>query len=318
MKTKRSRFILLSLLSLVIIAGLVFYLYVHADKYLELLRLSAGGVAMLLLLSLAFPFFNGLINTYMFQSLGAPLSFREGFFLAGTATLANQLPIPGGIVARGVYLKYKHGLSYTAYFSAALALFLGMVVVNGLVGVGVLLYLFIARRETVSIFLLSGFAAMAASSFVFIIPVSRLKIPQSAHKWIDQALQGWALISLDHILLFKLLGMGTVEMFLLAARYWVAFGMFSQDITASQAVLLSAATILTQLISLAPGGLGVREIIVGSVASALGFDVTVSVAAVELDRLISTLMIVLIGWISAIALGRQISEASVREHVQGA
>jgi uncharacterized protein (TIRG00374 family) len=86
--------------------------------------------------------------------------------------------------------------------------------------------------------------------------------------------------------------------------------MLSQAVTGGQALLFSSASVLTQLISFAPGGLGVREAIVGAVASALGFELAVSLAAVELDRLVATFTIVLVGWISTSLLGRDLSKAS--------
>ena len=87
--------------------------------------------------------------------------------------------------------------------------------------------------------------------------------------------------------------------------------MLSQNVTFGDVMLFSAASILTQLVSIAPGGLGVREAIVGAVASALGFDMGMSLVAVGLDRLISTLAILLIGGLSAIILGKQISDLPI-------
>lgn len=99
---------------------------------------------------------------------------------------------------------------------------------------------------------------------------------------------------------------------LLAIRYWLAFQMVSQNITIGDAILFSSATILTQLVSIAPGGLGVREAIVGIIATTLGFDTTVSVIAVGIDRLISTIPILILGGLSAVILGKQITELAAK------
>src|SRR5512143_3102698 len=85
-----------------IVAGLVCYLYLNADRYISLLHVSAGGVLALFILSAAFPFFNGLINTYIFRVLGAHLTHREGFVVAASSALVNLLPVPGGVLARAV------------------------------------------------------------------------------------------------------------------------------------------------------------------------------------------------------------------------
>jgi uncharacterized protein (TIRG00374 family) len=97
-------------------------------------------------------------------------------------------------------------------------------------------------------------------------------------------------------------------MLILAYRYWLAFHMLSQDVSFGDVILFASASVLTQLISFAPGGLGITETIVGFVASTLGFELSVSVVAVALDRLVSTSVILLAGGISTIMLGRKIPE----------
>ena len=296
--------ILVTIVALAIAAGLIWYLAANADRYLDLLRLSAPGVLWLFLLSLAFPVVNGLINTYMFRNLGAKLTHREGFLLASTATLANQLPLPGGLVTRGVYLKQRHGTSYAAYLSAAVALFVCSLAAYGAVGLAVLLFWLPWQGAAPPAPLLVGFSAMAASAGLLLIPVKRIRLPQRFRGRLEQVIEGWSLLGRDPGLLLRLLGLQTVLMVLFAIRYWIAFRMLSQQISPAQAALMSCSSILTQLVSLAPGGLGVREAVVGAVAASLGFDLPVSVAAVGVDRLVSTVAIVLAGWYGTLALGR--------------
>ena len=105
MKNQRFRSILLSIISLGIIAAFVYYLYVHADQYLALLNVSVPGVVMLFLLSLAFPLINGMQNILLYRSMGIEISYLDGFLVTAASTLANQLPIPGGIISKGFYLK---------------------------------------------------------------------------------------------------------------------------------------------------------------------------------------------------------------------
>lgn len=316
MTSPRTRSIILTIISFVIIAAFVYYLYMNADKYLELLHLSMLGIAALMALSLLAPFLNGAIGVYMFRSLGANLSQREGFLLAAASTLANQLPISGGIVTRALYLKQKYDLSYAKYFSATLALFFCSLAVYGLLGIAILLYWLLIRNIVASSVLFIGFGTMAASLLIFIFPVDFIKIPEVLYKWVHQAVEGWTLISKNPVLMLKLLGLQTGTMFLMAFRYWLAFHMLSQNVSVSQVLLMACASVLTQLVSFAPGGLGVREAIVGGIASALGFDAATSVAAVVLDRLVSTVMVVIIGWISTIILGKEISGTSKKSEVQ--
>ena len=311
MKSSRSRSIILSIITLGLIAAFLYYLYLNADKYLDLLKISTSRVMFLFFLSLVFPLISGVINTYLFRGLGAKLPYRDGFFITAASTLANQLPISGGIVSKGFYLKRKYNLSYTKFFSATAALFLCFIVTNGLVGMAILLFWIFFKNEVVPPVLLIGFTLMVSGLFVFWLPIDRIKVPDRIYKRIHQAIEGWMLISRNPALLMKLLGLQSVLLVLLAIRYWLAFHMLSQNVTFGEVMLFSTASILTQLVSIAPGGLGVREAIVGAVASALGFDTGASVVAVGLDRLVSTFTILLIGGISIVILGKQISDLSV-------
>jgi uncharacterized membrane protein YbhN (UPF0104 family) len=306
-KKRNIRSILLWIFTLGIIAIFIYYLRTNSEKYLNLLHLSPAAVFLLLCLALTSPFLNGAINIIMFRSLGADLSYREGILLAAVSTLANQLPVSGGIITKGVYLKYKFAISYTKYISSLLALFFCTTAVYGLLGLIILFQWTFIKHIPIPLLLWIGFGGMASTLLVFLLPVERLYIPNAMLRWVQQALGGWSLISNNPLLILKLLGIQTIMMLLLAIRYWLAFNMLSQNVTISQVLLFSSATILTNLVSFAPGGLGVREAIVGAIALSLGFDPGTSVVAVGLDRLVSTIMIMLTGWISSIVLGREIS-----------
>jgi uncharacterized protein (TIRG00374 family) len=84
--------------------------------------------------------------------------------------------------------------------------------------------------------------------------------------------------------------------------------MLSQDATVPQALLFSGASILTHLVTFLPGGFGLREAIGTAIASAQGFGLPASVAAVSLDRLVSTITVVVLGGISTFVLGKQLPD----------
>lgn len=316
MKSPYWRLLIVSLISVGLVTAFCYYLYINADKYLELLKVSMPGVVALLLLALSFPVVGGISNAYLFRDMGADISYLDSFFLTAASTLANQLPISGGIVSKGFYLKRRHGISYAKFFSATTALFFCFLSVNGLIGIFILLYLSIFKNIPPSPVLLTGFSMMTACFFVFLLPIERVEFSEKIQAWLRQSIEGWKIFSKKPFLLFKLIVLQMILMLLLAARYWIAFRMLSQSITFDAAVLFSTASLLTQLVSIVPGGLGIREAIVGAVASALGGDVGVSVVAVGLDRLISTLVVLLVGGVSAIILSKQISASPIKSDEQ--
>jgi uncharacterized membrane protein YbhN (UPF0104 family) len=306
---KRIRFALQLVISLGILLAFVYYLYNNSDKYLELLNISKSGVLILFLISLAFPLLNGMQNTCLYRGLGlTEFSHWDGYLITAASTLANQLPVPGGIVSRGYYLKHKHNLSYAKYTSSTVALFFCYLAINGLIGMAVLFYWILFSKFSVPSLLLIAFTAMVVCILVFWLPLERIRMPEKLRRWTDQAVDGWTAISRNPGLLLRLTLLQAVLVVLLSLRYWIAFRMLSQYLTPGQTLLFASASILTQLVSIAPGGLGVREAIVAAIASVLGFDAGVSVVAIGLDRLVMTVTIVLTGWVSTVILGKQISD----------
>jgi uncharacterized membrane protein YbhN (UPF0104 family) len=308
MKKNNLRTFVLWLVTLAAIIGFAYYIYINIDKYLELLRLSTTGVLLIFLIALSFPILNGIQNTMIYRGLGAEISYGEGIIVTAASTLVNQLPIPGGIVSKGIYLKRRFGLSYTLFASSVIALFLCFITVSGVLGLLILLYWYLSSAEIVPASLLVGYSLMAFSFLLLFLPLGKVWVPESIRTHMKQAMEGWKTLSQTPILLVKIVSLQSLLMVLLAGRYWLAFQMLSQDVSMEQVLLFSTASILTQLVSISPGGFGVRELIVGTVAGVLGFDVSVGVLAAGLDRLISTLVVFLAGWISLVLLGKQFTE----------
>ncbi len=312
MKNQTGRSVLVASLVAVILLAFIYYLYVNADRYINLLRLSLPGLATMFLLNLLFPIMNGMQNTFLYRALGNPnFSHRDGILIAAASTIANQLPIPGGIVSKGLYLKHKYGLSYTLFLSSTVALFACFLAESGLVGILTLAYLAVLQKTSIPAVLWVGFGLMTACMLIFLFPVDRIPLPTGVHNRLQSAVDGWMVLIRNPAMLLKILGVQLIFVVVLAFRYQLAFSMLSQHVSLAQVLLMSNASILTQLVSLAPGGLGIREAIVGSVASVLGFDTAVSVAAVALDRLVATLVIIVSGGISTVILGRQIAAPRV-------
>jgi uncharacterized membrane protein YbhN (UPF0104 family) len=307
MENKKHRTILFVFITIGLICAFMYYLYINADRYLELLQLSPLSILLIGLLMLLMLFINGLSNTYLFRGLETDLAYREGFHLSAVATFVNQLPLSGGIVTKGFYLKQRHRFPYTKFFSVTLALLFCYFSVDGLIGISILLY-WLLLGKAINSALLIGFTLMASFALIFWVPVDRIKIPRKFQSWVSQALDGWMLIRRNPKLALKLIGLQVVLIAFVALRYKIAFRMLSQNITLAEAMLFSTASILTQLVSFVPGGLGVRETIVGAVAFALQFDFSVSIVAVGLDRLITTPVILTVGGISALILSNQLSK----------
>ncbi|MEZ4646186.1 MAG: hypothetical protein R3E31_26275 [Chloroflexota bacterium] len=72
------------------------------------------------------------------------------------------------------------------------------------------------------------------------------------------------------MLVGQLMGVQILLLVIFAWRFWIAFHMLSQGVRLSQCLLFAAATIVISLVNITPGGLGIREVIVGGSGVVIG------------------------------------------------
>jgi uncharacterized protein (TIRG00374 family) len=294
----------LIIFSVVIFYG--FYIHKNADRYEELFNFSFRSIILLVLLIILSKLIRGMINFLLYRKLVIKISFSTSFGLAIVNTLANLLPFSGGLLAKGYYLKEKYKLAYTTFFSATVSLLFGFVTANGMIGLIVLLYLFLFQNIPPNILITSAFTIMTVSIVIQWIKIDYRFLPDKWMNRIQQVMTGWQLFRNNLRLFIQLIGLQSIATLLTAGRFWVAFRMLSNDIPFSYCLLFSAATILTQLISIAPGGLGIREGIVAGIAGISGIDPGLSAVAVGIDRLVSTTLIVVLGSLFSYTLSRDV------------
>lgn len=294
------------LLTIAALAIFGFYLYTNLEQYQALLKLTPTVIFSLLGLTLLFTFTNGLINYLFYRGLGVPLTLNEAIGLAAVNTLANQLPFAGGMVSKGVYLKQRYQLTYRRYFSATTALYVCFVAANGLMGLLLLLYHWLIDESSTPFVLWLGFTAMTSTILLLWIPLDVKLGPKKWQSALSKVLNGWQVLSQNWPLVGQLVTVQLLMTILFATRLWIVFTAISQEVYLSECLLFASATILTQLVSISPGSLGIREGIVAAMAVLLGIAPSVSVVAVALDRLISLFLIIAIGTVYTFILSKWI------------
>jgi uncharacterized membrane protein YbhN (UPF0104 family) len=285
------------------------YLRPNAERYLTLFVFSPEYV--LLIVTLVVLPERGLQNYVLYPALGAAVSLGEAIVLSYVNTLANQLPVAGGLIAKGVFLKRRYRLPYARYLGATIGLLILAISVGGLAGLGVLVYLALTLGQSAPWPLVAGFSIMALAAAMLWLPMPVNRIPHRLTRLAEQLLLGREFLAKrrDLIVPSAILQLATVAV--ASLQLWAAFRLMSQPVPLTYCLLFAAASLLTQLVSIAPGGLGVREAIVAGSAGLVGIDPGVSLIAVGIDRLLATATIVVIGSFSSAMLSRSLLSAPV-------
>lgn len=72
-----------------------------------------------------------------------------------------------------------------------------------------------------------------------------------------------------------------------ALRFFIALSALGVDATAGQSAILALSVVVAAALGIAPGGLGVRELVAGFLAPLISIEVSIGVAATVLDRTVA-------------------------------
>lgn len=203
------------------------------------------------------------LNALEYQSMARALGHRIGFRSAArvgvTASLANYLPAPGGVMVRTAALKGKGSSIGSAVSINAVAGLMWLGLASVATGVALLLTGSLPQRGALALVL--GMLCLAASAL-----------------WIRRSGSGWRR-TFGHLLWVEA-GIVVVA----GCRVWVALVAIGQTAAIGAAVAISSSTVIAAAVGIFPAGLGLREAISGGLAVAVEVPAATAMAAMAVDR----------------------------------
>jgi len=283
-----------------------YFIYSNRQMIIQVQSISPWTIFQLSILVLFSTFQNGLINFILYQAMHVQINLISSFGLATINSMANQLPLSGGLVAKGYYLYKKYKLPVSQYISATGALYICFLSTNGILGLLSLGFLNLIQKVAIPNYLVAGFALMFISFIVLFIPFNRLKIPLKFQKYSEGIEMGWNVLRSNRNLLIKLIFIQIISIIIMALRFGIALNSFSQEVTFIESMLIASTSVLTQLVNIVPGGLGLREGLAAAVAAVLGFDPGITIVAIGFDRIVSTTIIIILGLYFSYVMGKSV------------
>ncbi|MEL7489726.1 MAG: hypothetical protein AAGJ73_03325 [Pseudomonadota bacterium] len=204
---------------------------------------------------------------YLVQIAGKKSTWRQSIEISIVATASNLLPIPGGAVSRIAAMRnFKIATSDAVRLNAASAMIWGG-------------FVFIAGALWALEF--RGIAPMLASATAAICLFSTAFITIGSFR------SQWTAI-------LKLVGNRILGMTLEAARVALAFTAIGAPISLDQASLFLISTFIGAVVTLAPAGLGVRELITATLSPLVGVDPALGFLSSVVNRVAAILALVII------------------------
>lgn len=277
------------------------YLWRNRGWIAESYALEPGAFTLVAVLAVVGLAMRALANQFHFGGLGVSLSLFDWFRLVTVTAFTNYLPLSAGLVAKALFLKRVHDLPIRRFAVGQATFLLLVFATNGAVGLAIL-----GARFPDALFGIpgAGFSAMLLSAGLLVLPASvQRRISTRWFPFADNvgraARRGWAGVVVAQVLM------------LLASSYslLLCFGMGKGDVGLIPCVLFTAAAVITRFVTIVPGGLGLREFLIGGLAVLVGFDLRDAVVAAMLARAAEVVVFFALGGVFTWSLSRELARA---------
>jgi uncharacterized membrane protein YbhN (UPF0104 family) len=307
-KASRLRAIVGSLAALAFVGYLGHQLWLNRDEIqraFALDRQTLAGITLMVLiahLQRAFEF------NFMLRRLGANEKYRDGVALTGATLLLNHIPLSAGSVARGVTLYRRYGLAYATYVSALMF----ATVMNGHMAadVGLALTLRSHTDSTHALALGGSFGVVAlGSAALLLLPYAWApKGDGFVARQVRRLAEGLAILR-GGSGLPVLAATSATKLVLNSTRLWLCLHAVGQDASLGGVVLLGSAAVIMSLVSVVPNNIGIRELVLGALAGAIGFPPALGAVAAALERAVTFAYAVIVGLPCLYLVRRSLREA---------
>lgn len=296
--------------SAVLLCGLIgiiiWVVWKDAGEFKRLADLALQDLITLVGLCLALFIPNGLIRRILARPFGCRLDFLDWYGLSLASNLLSLVvPARGDLAFTAAYLKRRYDLSYTEFAGMTFGGTILNLVVLALQGsAAVAIYGYTSGQWNISLALgMLGFALLA---ILLLFPSKGLFPPQLPFSdKLHQAIDAWAMLRQDKVLVMKVTGLILLGSIIYTCWHVAAFRALNYQAPVSSIFFVGVLAQVTFLVTLTPNNLGLREAIQGLASAAVGIGFTEGVLVTLLQRLVSTIVFLLFGGISALLLMRR-------------
>lgn len=279
-----------------------FYIARHRDLFSRILSLNVLQYSTLSLLVVLGVLNNGFMLYHYLKNAGIHMPVKEWLSLSALTTVGNQLLFRGGALAKAFYLKKKHAFAFSRFLPIVWAQFIISLFAIGWMGIAGIGWLGLTGR---------GMDAMPMFVFlaVILVPVLVLKLsPDKLPGWlgrnqyVDQMFDSWQSLCGNYSILKVLTVLSIVNIVLYICRLYAAFHYVGADVPFINIYFIALLGILTDFVGIVPGGIGVKEAIVGFVTELYGGKMAEGIVAASLDRAVLVVWVVFLGAIALVYL----------------
>lgn len=273
-----------NILSLIILAFLLWYLAMHWQKLKVLLNLGPAQLVTMYFLCFSLTLSSGRVVQCFMKALKTKTPFWDMVRLHHVALLFNYVPMKFGTLFRANYLKRHYGLAYAHFATFLSYITFLMAATAALAGLASLVAIY-GLAEYENKILASVFAATIITSLFFLfIP---LPVPRG-EGWLSTNLRnflsGRSKILKERNTILASIVLLAFGFFLTAVRLGIIYHSMGQNVHQGGFLILGALGFVVLFIGITPGALGIRELALGCCATVLSIPLEIGILAAIIDR----------------------------------
>ena len=288
-----------NVLGIIIVIFLLWYLSKHWGKVKFLIRLRPAELLIIYLVSFLATLNSGYIVQRLLRTLKVRTSFWDMVLLQNAVYLLNYVPMKFGTVFRANYLKRHYGLTYAQFGTFFVYIMLLMAATASAVGFVVLVAVYgvagYERKVLAAVFL----GLLAFSIFSAFIPLPEPAGSGKLSTTVRNFLIGRQQVTRDKYTLFVCTTILVVNFIISSVRLGIIYNSMGQNVHPAGYLVLGALGFVTMFVSLTPGSLGIRELVLGSGSVVLGIPLEVGILAAMIDRAIALSWCFVVGSVCA-------------------
>lgn len=283
------------LLLILIVIGVGIYISRNLNEFKNLSRVPILAIWSVALSFIGMFIISSLLLKIILNMFSVNMSFLEALGLTSITNISDLVaPFVGGMGVKAAYLKKYHKLSLISFMGLVAirtTMSLAMVSILGIIG---LLILYIQTNLFSWVFSLVFLAILIFSTSILFVPFRLLKWGQQYRliQKINLILQGRRDLqknkkAFGKILIFTFLALA----FEILATYF-SFIAFYPSFTIIDSMVVSMMAIISGLARLTPGNIGISEMVVVFISTALGYKMAESLSSALLKRVVLTGLII--------------------------
>ena len=237
---------------------------------------------------------SGLFTKWSIELFTRKISLGEGIYVAVLSSVANFLgPVLGGAGLRGVYLKQKHGLTYSQFASTLMGYYIILFIFNSIVSLIALAFVPASSQTRLLMVFFSIWLVLMLVLAIVRLPRRignrnyKSRIINYVIKVIQDVEKGWRRILGDRKLMVRLMLVALLSysgsLIMISAEF-LALGI---QFSVPTLLLYTSFITATILVSFTPGALGIREALLLITQATLAITLMDVISLSLLDRVVN-------------------------------